>query len=214
MLRLFKKEARSQLIFLGFIMPLAVILVSQCNHLIIHIQPRTIDASLSRLDDGLSVAIYHWTLHHSLIHSFLWIVYYGLPLFIALVLGISDKRMACLRAIILAAIFAPIFYYLFPAVGPAHVGQHGAPRNCIPSLHLTWALQLVLYSQSHLRYAAIIFLVPVAAATLGMGEHYVVDLVVAVPYTLVIYWLEARLSHFLPAANAQSLPAPEDEKVC
>lgn len=211
---LFNKEARPQLLFLGFIMPCAVIFVSQANHVIIYLQPRTIDASLSRLDGGLSVAIYHWTLHHTYVHSFLWVIYYGLPLFTAFVLGLTGRRMACFRAFVLAAIFVPFFYYLFPAVGPAHIGQAGAPRNNVPSLHLAWALELVLYSQSYIRRIAIVYLVLIAASTLGIGEHYIIDLIVAVPYTFAIYWLEARLSRFLPGSRKRfqdtDIPMPAE----
>lgn len=194
---MFMPNARQQLIFLGFSMPLSVMLVAQGNHAITYLQPHTVDASLSRLGDGLSVAIYHWTLRHRLVHSILWGVYYGLPIFVAFVFGLADRRMACFRSFVLAAIIAPIFYYLVPAVGPAHIGQRGVPRNCFPSLHLTWALELVLYSRSDLRRAAIVYLLLTAAATLGMGEHYAVDLVAAIPYTFALYWIENRFAGFL-----------------
>ena len=78
-------------------------------------------------------------------------------------------------------------------MGPAHIGQHTMPRNCFPSLHLAWTLELVLYSQSHLRRIAIVYLVLIAASTIGIGEHYMVDLVAAVPYAIAIYWIEPRL---------------------
>lgn len=197
------KDARLQLAFLGLAMPLGVCLVAIFNALIAYLQPRTIDAILSRLDGGLSVAIYHWTFQHPPVHAFLWCVYFALPTFAALVLGLSQQRMACFRSFVLAAIFAPFFYYLFPAVGPAHIGQPAAPPNCFPSLHLTWALQMVLYSRSRLRTTATAYLILVVAATLGMGEHYVADLVAAVPYTLALYWIESRLSVHLPVPKSQ-----------
>jgi hypothetical protein len=197
----FIPNARAMLISLGYFFPLAVILVAQLNHLIIDLQPHTVDPLLSRLDGGLSVAIYRWSLQHATLHSVFWIVYYSLPIATALVLGLSSRRMPCFRAFVLAALFAPVFYYLVPAMGPAHMAQRTAPRNCFPSLHLTWALELVLYTQSHLRRIAVVYLALIAASTLGMGEHYMVDLVAAVPYTFAIYWLEARIARALPAIS-------------
>lgn len=198
LLALFRTEARPQLIFFGFFMPLAVTIFGECNQIIIDLRPHTIDATLSSLDGGLSVAIYHWTQHHPTIYLFFGFVYIALPVFTALVVGLSKQRMACFRAFVLAGLFAPIFYYLFPAIGPAYIGQVGTPRNCFPSLHLAWALELVLYSRSYLRRIAIIYLVLIAASTLGLGEHYIVDLVAAVPYTMAIYWIESQLSLHLP----------------
>ncbi len=101
-----------------------------------------------------------------------------------------------------------IFYQICPGLGPAYVfgsrfpahlpaaGQfqlgmyHGAgARNAMPSMHMTWAL-LVWWSAWELTplarliasgFAALTFL-----ATLGFGEHYLVDLIVAVPFALLI----------------------------
>lgn len=190
---LFNVEARPQLIFFGFFTPFAFTIFGLCNQIIIYLRPHTVDAAFSRLDEGLSVAIYHWTQHHPAIRFFLYIVYIGLPVFTAFILGISKRRMACFRAFLLAGLFAPPFYLMVPAMGPAHIGQHTMPRNCFPSLHLAWTLELVLYSQSHLRRIAIVYLVLIAASTIGIGEHYMVDLVAAVPYAIAIYWIEPRL---------------------
>jgi PAP2 superfamily len=64
------------------------------------------------------------------------------------------------------------------------------PRNAIPSLHVAWCL-LVLYNSWRfpswlLRSYAVICLVLTAAATLGLGEHYLVDLIVAVPLSVAV----------------------------
>jgi len=103
------------------------------------------------------------------------------------------------------------FYNLFPALGPAHVfGQQfpwhplitnqvsrlfvepvaiqGAP-NAIPSLHMAWVLLAWWYSRGLSwweRGVAFLFLTFTVLATLGSGEHYFVDLVVAVPFALFL----------------------------
>jgi hypothetical protein len=200
---IFRPRVREQLIFLGFAIPFATIVCAVATHAITSITPHTDDAILSRMDGGLSVSIYHWTLQHPAIYHPLGIAYIGLPLFTALVLGLTQERMACFRSFLLAGIFAPVFYYLVPAIGPAAYGLQGTPRNCFPSLHLTWALQLVLYTRSHLSWIASVYVLIMIAATLGLGEHYIIDLVAAIPYTAAIYWLERRLSRHLPTARSQ-----------
>ena len=101
-----------------------------------------------------------------------------------------------------------LFYNLLPALGPVHVfGQafpwhplaaaqaarllepialSGAP-NAIPSLHMAWVLLVWWYSRGLAwweRAVAFAFLFFTALATLGTGEHYFVDLVVAFPFAL------------------------------
>jgi len=63
-------------------------------------------------------------------------------------------------------------------------------HNAIPSMHMTWAL-LVLWSAFELGPLAIAiagaFAGFTALATLGTGEHYLVDLVVAVPLAFAVW---------------------------
>jgi hypothetical protein len=69
------------------------------------------------------------------------------------------------------------------------------PRNGVPSLHLTWALLIWLNSRSLPRWARCAALVLVLATvfdTLASGEHYLFDLVVALPFTL---WMQAWMAH-------------------
>jgi len=105
-----------------------------------------------------------------------------------------------------------LFYNMLPACGPIHVfGPRfplfpvplsgvvqwhlqaivlpGPPRNAIPSLHMTWVL-LVWWSSRKLspwiRTVAFAFLAFTALATMGLGEHYFIDLVVAYPFAVMI----------------------------
>jgi hypothetical protein len=78
---------------------------------------------------------------------------------------------------------------------PGWVGD--VPRNGMPSLHLAWTM-LLFWNVRHrswwIALAAGIYVMLTALATLGLGEHYLVDLMVAVPVGLTIQalWLRTR----------------------
>jgi hypothetical protein len=101
-------------------------------------------------------------------------------------------------------------YHFFPIAGPQYVfgadhfvaklreGQQQsiapvlvgpAPRNGMPSMHFGWALSAAIlwfqtsrkwFGRTVMAFSAVL----VAIATLYKGEHYVVDLIVAVPFSL------------------------------
>jgi len=107
-----------------------------------------------------------------------------------------------------------IFYNFFPATGPVHLFPATFPlhplsiaeamrlslhpvvvesaRNAIPSLHMSWVLLAWWYAKKFSPWAKVVslaFVIFTVLATLGTGEHYFVDLVVAWPFTLMIYSL-------------------------
>jgi membrane-associated phospholipid phosphatase len=69
----------------------------------------------------------------------------------------------------------------------------GLILNTTPSGHVAWALLLFWFAYRYCRksvaviFGAILFLTIIA--TLGLGEHYVIDLIVAVPYAAAIWAL-------------------------
>ncbi len=106
---------------------------------------------------------------------------------------------------------AMIAYNFFPITGPAYVFNGAisyvdaianptaiplkmtmsaiAPRNGMPSMHFGWMLAAsILWWSSHTKWwsrtIVISMTVLTAIATICMGEHYVVDLIVAVPFVL------------------------------
>jgi hypothetical protein len=104
-----------------------------------------------------------------------------------------------------------IFYNIFPASGPAHLFLANfpfhplpvadvaryvpapvaviGPRNAIPSLHMTWVLLAWWYCRGlswWSRGIALAFVIFTVVGTLGTGEHYFIDLVVAFPFALMI----------------------------
>jgi hypothetical protein len=144
------------------------------------------------------------------------IFYIGLPIPIALVyagrlLRLSEKAVPSFVAFLATGPIGVIFYNIFPALGPVHIFQQafpwhpltvgqatklflepiaitGAP-NAIPSLHMAWVLLVWWYSRglSALeRSIAMAFVFFTVLATLGTGEHYFIDLVVAFPFALLI----------------------------
>jgi hypothetical protein len=116
------------------------------------------------------------------------------------------------------------FYNLLPACGPIHLFGSAFPfhapaladvmhrkletiriphdpRNAIPSLHIAWVL-LVWWSSHQLglwiRAIAFAFLAFTTMATMGLGEHYFVDVVVAYPFALMVV---ALCSYTVPFSN-------------
>jgi len=152
------------------------------------------------------------------------IFYIGLPIPLTLVYvrHLLNKGRHALPIIAVFLITGPvgvIFYNLFPAAGPLHIfGQQfpfsplseaqlshlvlqptplHALRNAIPSLHMTWVL-LAWWNSKGLsrvtRILAFLFLFFTVLATLGTGEHYLIDLIVAFPFALMLQSLPSLVA--------------------
>jgi hypothetical protein len=71
------------------------------------------------------------------------------------------------------------------------------PRNGMPSLHVGWTM-LLFWNMRHRAWwvvlAAGTYVTMTALATLGLGEHYLIDLIVAVPVALTLQalWLRTK----------------------
>jgi hypothetical protein len=134
-------------------------------------------------------------------------LWYGLNLMLK-----KGRPKPLLFSYLIAYGLAPLFYLVLPAYGPRHAfksvfplgNPHVAPvlvylpgwPNAIPSLHLATAILLVYFSAQNrfMRAFAWVYLAGTAAATLAF-EHYVIDLVVAVPYAcFVIHAAEGRFA--------------------
>jgi hypothetical protein len=153
------------------------------------------------------------------------VIYIALPLPLGLVYaahlrGKKENAMAVMLAFLVTGPVGVLFYNMLPACGPVHV--FGAsfpwhplstaeamrmnvapilikgPRNAIPSLHMTWVLLVWWNSRGLSRWVraiALLFVVLTAMATMGTGEHYFIDLVVAFPFSLMV---QALCSYSLP----------------
>lgn len=152
------------------------------------------------------------------------VFYIGLPVVIALVYAgqlLRDRKQAisAMTAFLITGPVGVIFYNLCPAVGPIHIFLGRFPwkpipaeeatrllvepipvaglRNCMPSLHMGWVLLAWWYSRGLSiweRTIAMAFVVFTIFATMGTGEHYSIDLVVAFPFAVFLQGLcELRL---------------------
>jgi hypothetical protein len=118
------------------------------------------------------------------------------------------RRVNLMYAFAIAGVCGFVLYQLCPAEGPlycfgakfpgqlpplreVHAHPYPSPgaHNAIPSMHMSWAL-LVWWSAWELGFPAIViasaFVGFTALATLGSGEHYLIDLIVAVPFVTAV----------------------------
>lgn len=154
--------------------------------------------------------------------------YIALPLPLALVyaghLRLKNKTaFPVMLAFLVTGPLGVLFYNMVPATGPVHIFGQNFPwhplstlqamrltlqtlpvkgaRNAIPSLHMAWVL-LVWWNSKGLsrwiRAIALAFVSFTILATLGTGEHYFVDLVVAFPFALMV---QALCLYPLPFAS-------------
>lgn len=156
--------------------------------------------------------------NHS-IHAISLLAYVGLAIPITVVYAgrlvrFKERAFPAMLAFLITGPLGILFYNLFPACGPHALFQQGfpfnpfpmaqasrllleplavaGPRNAIPSLHLAWALLAWWYSRGlswFERLIAFAFLAITAFATLGTGEHWFIDLIVAFPFALMIQGL-------------------------
>jgi hypothetical protein len=159
------------------------------------------------------------------------VIYIALPLPLALVYAAQLRRkrenaLAVMLAFLLTGPLGVLFYNMLPACGPVHVFASVFPwhppaiadvrhmsvvpvvikgaRNAIPSLHMAWVL-LVWWNSKGLagwvRAIALLFVVLTVMATLGTGEHYFIDLVVAFPFSLMVQALCSYAQPFRSGAR-------------
>jgi hypothetical protein len=142
--------------------------------------------------------------------------YDGLPLVIALLYAAHMRAPSALerQRLVLMLLVTPVIcafiYQVFPVVGPkfafpsfypAHVPAFPlvpfpripvspeVQRNGLPSMHLGWAMFVwwgLRRQSSTWGWLGTVFLVLTVIATLGLGQHYLVDLVVAVPFACAV----------------------------
>jgi hypothetical protein len=218
--------ARRETDWLHAILPLtiayAVVVVGIVHQVVILFTPLPIDAAILEFEQrwlfSLSVTLWQWSEAHKFVFLFFLVIYYCLPCVVILVVAAAGPSGAqrILRPLLLASVAVAPIYVLFPAVGPAHIGDSHALRNCIPSLHFAWAVLLWMnVKPGRLRNVLAVFAILTAASTLAIGEHYLVDLVVAVPYALIIQWSLKEVDEYRHdvLSNTPDKGAPENPGV-
>lgn len=158
------------------------------------------------------------------------VFYAALPLPLALVFATHLRRdksaaVTAMLAFLATGPLGILFYNVLPACGPIHLFGAGFPwhpaaiadvmqkvpialpipgaRNAIPSLHMTWVLLIWWNSKGLPRWVraiALSFVCFTVAATLGTGEHYFVDLIVAFPFSLMV---QAICSYSMPFRDSE-----------
>jgi hypothetical protein len=137
---------------------------------------------------------------------------------------LAAKRVSwnMLIVLLLAGVGGWILYNVVPGTGPIYAfGQSfpwnavaykdlatfalqkmsiptGIPRNAMPSLHMGWVVLLWWNSRGlprALRAALLLYLFLTVVATLGGGQHYLVDLIVSLPFGLAV---QAASSYAIP----------------
>jgi hypothetical protein len=193
--------------------PALVILTNLALAATIQFQPRIYDLFLYRFDGSLgtqfSFMAGRWFQASPLLSNVCFLVYAALPLAEVLVflLYFQGQRMPAnpLALFVVTGIAGFVLYQICPATGPIHVFAarfpnappsvqpvqtmvlDNFPRNAIPSLHSAWALLIwwsTRYCKNWMRWLATAFLALTLLATLGLGEHYLIDLVVAAPFAV------------------------------
>jgi hypothetical protein len=118
-----------------------------------------------------------------------------------------------LTVLLLAGVAGWLLYTIVPGTGPIYAFHHEfpwnalpykdlprlmlgkmnvpitIPRNAMPSLHVGWAVLLCWNSRKFpvaLRSAILAFLMITVFATLGTGQHYLVDLVASLPFAVSV----------------------------
>jgi hypothetical protein len=157
------------------------------------------------------------------------VIYYALPFSGGLLYASHRSKprqpVAVLWLLLSFMIVGFAQYGVYPAVGPAHafpalyplkenltsqialqplvVGLD--PRNCMPSLHLGAAL--LVWWNSRIwpvwgRICAGLFFLATAFSTLALGEHYLIDLVLAFPFALAF---QAAWTTAVPLASPRRI---------
>ena len=133
--------------------------------------------------------------------------YYSLGLFVSVLfaahVNLPNNKIDILKLNIASPIIGFSLYFLYPAMGPryafpsfpelpGHVPSgpallYGVP-NAMPSLHMAAALTVFSLARPWrwLRWTTGVYLVVMFLAVLSTGEHFLVDTLVAIPYSLMM----------------------------
>jgi hypothetical protein len=183
-------------------LPIMILLLLPFGALTGWLRPVTLDAELRAVD--LALGLDGFSLTRFLVRTRLYVliapIYEALPLVVAAAWSLERPRLL-LRSVVLGAVLAVPFYLLIPACGPAHAftdWPNGSahlvsaisifhPRNCVPSMHVAWAMLLALNARNRAwRFTLWIYAGGMAMATVAGGEHYFVDVIAAVPFALAV----------------------------
>ena len=213
----FRGASRRALLVIGLISYMGVFLAFYITFAKL-VLPSKLDYFLYNFDGTLglqaSFAVARFVQGRPALERAMYLVYDCLGFWFPLVYAVHARHrlrypVSLVKLLILNAAIGFSLYFLFPAMGPRYAFQafpklpgavtiapaflSGVP-NAMPSLHFATAL-LMYWMAGPWKWLSRItglFLVLTALATLGLGEHYLIDLVVAVPYSLAIFALSSK----------------------
>ncbi|MBX7219182.1 MAG: phosphatase PAP2 family protein [Blastocatellia bacterium] len=193
------------------------------TYLRLHVYDRLLYAFDTAYGLNFSFAVGRMFMASDALKLFCLVIYLALPLAFSILIGMQQRNPERAPVNVFIAFLSLgavgfVLYQIFPAIGPRYfhgdIYPLGAPppalnhdtflnleplrRNAMPSLHTAWVLILWLNSRWYARWMQIfsgIFTFFTLLCTLGIGEHYIVDLFVAVPLTVVV---QAACTSFLP----------------
>jgi hypothetical protein len=170
--------------------------------------PVTMDGQLRALDLRLGLdgfALSRFCLAHAWAYWLTVGVYSALPL-VMLLAWLKSRSFVYILSALGAAVLTFPCYFFWPAVGPqyAFIGWPGAaarlsvvdavhPRNCMPSLHFTWAVLTALTVRGRWRLLFFAYAALMSLATVAGGEHYAVDVICALPLIFAVQCTAHRL---------------------
>jgi len=196
-----EKRWQDAVTVIGFTVYLSI--ATEVHLVLLRSTPQTLDVALLRADRALGFDVFAFGEaigRHRLVTNILAIGYTLLSAVIGLA-WIAEQNRTLRRAMLLAGCGCFVFYAAFPAVGPGHYDWRAlapeaiVPRNCMPSMHLTWAFLLAINARSRWLAAALWFYAAIiAVSTVALGEHYLIDLIAAVPYTVAAQWVARKIT--------------------
>jgi PAP2 superfamily len=200
------------------VLPLFVVASAAALDLTSTLHPLTLDGPFLRADRWLgqpSFVVGRWFGAAPPLGQSCAVIYGELPLFLAAVVAMERRRQArwpveIPSAFVWLGVCGYFLYHLFPVAGPRFavatwpgrvppleaMPAHAAPlppvpRNCMPSLHTAWVILCAIFARrAPLGFRALswLWVAGTLTATLGLGLHYGVDLIAALPF-LAVFWL-------------------------
>jgi hypothetical protein len=182
-----------------------------------------------------SFALGHAIMGHFPIMAPLAVTYHLLAVAIVAIFGgylwcrSEHEAMSMISVFILNLTLSIPCYLLFPVCGPGfafpnfpalpngpvvpHTILLNAAANGVPSVHFSTALLIFWYARKlpYGRWIGGAYLILTAVATTASGQHYVFDLLAAVPYAVLMYKLGPFATRWMQAAVRVKTPIPAME---
>jgi hypothetical protein len=189
-------EPDTSALTLAVLMPVFGVASGFAFNTVTKLTPLTYDAQLAWLDMGIAPWVRSTALAHGWAMSILVTAYKALPetILVAVAFTAARTRRKLIGAMYLGSFLCLVWYLILPAVGPIHVGDRNAPRNDFPSMHCSWAFLMFSNSSGWMRVPTGIFAGLTVLATLATGEHYLPDLIAALPWAWTLNRLAARFA--------------------